>query len=54
MDLSLIMMDLGLITKPCDDVTVRLTPALIMTEADINEGIEIIVKAVNRLKKNAK
>ncbi|XP_014270600.1 ornithine aminotransferase, mitochondrial isoform X1 [Halyomorpha halys] len=54
MDLSLIMMDLGLITKPCDDTTVRLTPALIMTEADINEGIDIIIKSVNRLKQNAK
>lgn len=54
MDLSLILLDLGLITKPCDDVTVRLTPALIMTEDDINEGTEIIIKAVNRLKQNTK
>ena len=53
-DLCLILKDLGLLTKPCDENILRFTPPLNISEAQLNEGIKCIIKAVDILKEKTK
>lgn len=49
-DLCLELKDLGLLTKPCDGQALRFTPPLNISSSELDEGLEIICKAVNKIK----
>jgi len=50
-DLTKILKDYGLLTKATHDMTVRLTPALIITKPEIDAALEIVEKAIEDLAK---
>lgn len=49
-DLTKILMRNGLLTKATHDMTVRLTPALVVTKPEIDDAIEIVEKSIEELK----
>ncbi|KAL1122981.1 hypothetical protein AAG570_003305 [Ranatra chinensis] len=50
-DFCVKLKDNGLLTKPCDGNVVRFTPPLILNDQQLSQGLDIIEKTVNELKK---
>ncbi|ODQ66529.1 ornithine aminotransferase [Nadsonia fulvescens var. elongata DSM 6958] len=48
-DLCLLMKDSGLLAKPTHDHIIRLAPPLVISEEDLDKGINIITECVNKL-----
>lgn len=49
-DFCLKLKDNGLLSKPTHDNILRLAPPLVITEAQINESLDIISKTINEIK----
>lgn len=50
-DLCLELKDQGILTKPCDGNALRFTPPLNLSESELQEGLEMIYKAVKKFSK---
>ena len=50
-DLAKILFGNGLLTKSTHDFVVRLTPALVINESEIDNAVEIIAKSMKTLEK---
>jgi len=48
-DLSTICLENGLLSKATHDYVLRLTPALVITKTQVDEGIEILSKSIKQL-----
>ena len=48
-DLCLLMKDHGLLAKPTHDHIIRLAPPLVISEEDLQTGVETIAKCIDLL-----